>query len=162
MLRLWIYQGFQYARVLHISRFWLCHDYTAFWICLNNSWLCLNKSEYAETWVNIPKSTWMAFVILCLVERMVTCFNVYTKLEAIIWSYYQTRGYFIVAGSIWFFLWIRLNIFTSKIPNFLLPLRTDVAEDRGTWIFICLLHISVLMSIFAHLNSLDIFEKWMK
>ena len=161
MPRLWIYQGFQYARVLDISGFWLCLDNTAFWICLNNSWLCLNKSEYAETWVNTPKSTWMAFVILCLVERMVTCFNIYTKLEAIIWNYYQTRGYFIVAASIWF-LCIRLNIFTSKISNFLLPLRTDGAEDRGTWIFICLLHSSVLMSIFANLNSLDIFEKWMK
>ena len=66
-------------------------------------------SEYAGICVDMPKSTWMAFVlffpieILCLVEPMVTYFNVYTKLEVIIRSCYETRGYFLEETKFDFF-----------------------------------------------------------
>ena len=66
-------------------------------------------SEYAGICVDMPKSTWMTFVlffpieILCLVEPMVTYFNVYTKLEVIIRSYYETRGYFLEETKFDFF-----------------------------------------------------------
>ena len=125
--------------------------------------------EYAGICVNMPKSTWMAFisyfliVILCLVERMVTYLKVYTKLEVI--GYFlkkQNLIFSIVAGSIWFAIYIRLNNFTSKISKFLLPLRADEADGRGPWIFIYLVDFSILISISANLNSLAIFEKWMK
>ena len=66
-------QGFEYA--------WLIHEYT---------WLCLNMSDYAQICVNMPNFAWLAFVlhflvvIPCLLERVVTCFNVYPKLEVIV------------------------------------------------------------------------------
>ena len=55
------------------------------------TWIYLNMSEYAGIRVNMPKSVWMAFalhfsiVIPCLLERLITYFNIYTKLEAIVW-----------------------------------------------------------------------------
>ena len=64
-------------------------------------------SEYAGICVNMPKSISMTFVlyfpnvILCLVERVVTYLNVYTKLEII--GYFlkkQNLIFSVVAGSI--------------------------------------------------------------
>ena len=53
--------GFEYARILNIPEFWICQGYTWFKICRNNSWICLNMSEYAWICVNMPKSAWMTF-----------------------------------------------------------------------------------------------------
>ena len=111
MPRIWIYQGsvyvfdFKYARVLNIAGFCIC---PWFWICqgseytsvlnmlilprvLNMSeyarmihehaWLDLNMSKYAGICVNMPTSTWIAFVwhvpIVSpwLLECVVTYFN---------------------------------------------------------------------------------------
>ena len=52
--------------------------------------MILNILEYAEIWVTVSKlSEWQMFyfpiVITCLLEHMVTYFNVYTKLEVIVW-----------------------------------------------------------------------------
>ena len=64
-------------------------------------------SEYAGICVNMPKSISVTFVlyfpnvILCLVERVVTYLNVYTKLEII--GYFlkkQNLIFSVVAGSI--------------------------------------------------------------
>ena len=50
----------------------------------------LDMSQYARTCVNMPKSAQMAFVlyfsivILCLLERVVTYFTVYIKLEFLV------------------------------------------------------------------------------
>ena len=58
-----------------------------FWLCLNNSWTCLNMPGYAKICMNMPKSACMAFllfpiIIPCLPECMINYFNVYTKPEA--------------------------------------------------------------------------------
>ena len=69
-----------YTRVLNISDFWIC--------------------------LNMPKSAWMTFalhflvVVSSLLEREVTYFNVYAKLEVTVWK--NTR-LFTGRGKIWFF-----------------------------------------------------------
>ena len=97
------------------------------------SQICRNMPEC----VNMSKSNWMAFVlhflivILCLLEHVVTYFNVYTKLEVIVWwnmrlLFEETKLIFtVIAGSIWFNFYLKLNIFTSKISNLLLPLGAE-------------------------------------
>ena len=100
----WIYQGSEYASgyefarvlntrlVLNLPGFWICQGYTGFWICLIMSgWICLDMSEYAGIWVNVPKFAWIAFVLYipivipCLLEGVITYFNVFTKLEVLVW-----------------------------------------------------------------------------
>ena len=98
----WIYQVSEYASgyarvlnrrlVLNLPGFWICQGYTGFWIYLIMSrWICLGMCEYAGICVNMPKSAWMAFVLYfpivmpCLLEGVVTYFNVFTKLEILVW-----------------------------------------------------------------------------
>ena len=100
-------------------------------------WIYLNIPEYTAICVNMPKSAWMAFVlhfpivISCLLEHLIACFNVYMKLKVIVWRntrLFLTRQNLIssvVAESIWFHFCFRLNIFTSKNSNLLLPLGTE-------------------------------------
>ena len=104
------------------------------WIYLNSSWIYLNLLECPRICVNMPKFVWMAFVLYFLIvipgllERVIT----YMKLEAIVWRstmiFTLTRQnliFSIVAGSIWFHFCFRLNIFTTKISNLLLPLGVE-------------------------------------
>ena len=83
-------------------------------------------SRYAWICGNMPTSAWLdlalhfPIVILCLLERVFTYFNVYTKLDVIVWrnmSLFSLRDkiwYFsIVAESIWFVFaldWIFLEV----------------------------------------------------
>ena len=94
----WIYQGSEYAsgseyfRVTQGSVYaWICLIMSN-WICLiMSNWICLILSEYAAICTNMPKSAWMAFaldfsiVIPCLLERVITYFDVYAKLEVLVW-----------------------------------------------------------------------------
>ena len=104
---IWIYQGSEYASSSEFARILntrLVLNLPGFWIrvrvlnisglhrVLNMSeysWLCL--AEYAWICLNIPKSAWMAFVlyfsivISCLLEGVVTYFNVYARLEVLVW-----------------------------------------------------------------------------
>ena len=100
----WMYQDSEYTSGSEYGRF--CVTHTRFWICLN-----------------MPKSVWKVFVlhfaivIPCLLEHVVTYFNVYTKLKGT-WRNMRlfSQGdkiFSIVAGSIWFIFCFRLNIFTS-------------------------------------------------
>ena len=85
----------------------------------------------------ITKSAWMAFVlhlpivISCLLKRMIIYFKDYTKLEVIVWMnmrLFLARKnliFFIVGKSTWYNFCFGLNIFTNKISNLLLPLRTE-------------------------------------
>ena len=139
MTMLWICKnfeylsGFEYGRFLNIPRFWIClwFEYMPeFWICPGYN--ILNMPEYAGKCVNVPKSAWMTFVlhfpivIFCLYKTVVNYFNVYMKLEVIVWRNMRLVSW---SGKIWFFLvvawsicfirWFRLNIFTSKISSFL-------------------------------------------
>ena len=139
MTMLWICKnfeylsGFEYGRFLNIPRFWIClwFEYMPeFWICPGYN--ILNMPEYAGKCVNVPKSAWMTFVlhfpivIFCLYKTVVNYFNVYMKLEVIVWrnmrlvSWRDKIWFFlVVAWSICFILWFRLNIFTSKISSLL-------------------------------------------
>ena len=97
----WTNQGSEYIKVLNTR---LVLNLPGFWIrvrvlnisglhrVLNMSeysWLCL--AEYAWICLNMPKSAWMAFVlyfsivISCLLEGVVTYFNVYARLEVLVW-----------------------------------------------------------------------------
>ena len=73
--------------VLNMPGFSVCRGYTGFWVCLNNSWTSLNMPEYVEICRNVPKSTWVAFALIphSLFECVVTYFNVYIKLEVLVW-----------------------------------------------------------------------------
>ena len=81
---------FEYARVLNIPGFWICQSYTAFWIYQNNSRLCLIVPEYIGICVNMSICLNGCFIFThcnpCLLERAVTHFNAYTKLEIIVWT----------------------------------------------------------------------------
>ena len=50
--------------VLKIAGFWICTIYLEFWVSLNNFWTCLNMPEYVKIHVNVPKSAWIAFVLI--------------------------------------------------------------------------------------------------
>ena len=114
----WIYQGSEYAPgyqfgrvlntrpVLNLPGFWIRQGYGGFWICLIMSvWICLDMSEYAGICVNMPKSAWIAFVLYipivipCLFEGVVTYFNVFTKLELLVWMKMRLFSW---RDTIWF------------------------------------------------------------
>ena len=121
----WIYQGpeyasgSEYARVLNKPGFWISHgsEYVRVtqgseyaWICLIMSdWICLDLSKYAVICTNMPKSAWVAFVLYfpivipCLLERVVTYFNVYTKLEVLVWKKMRLFSW---RHTIWFNSWM--------------------------------------------------------
>ena len=107
-------------------------------------------SEYAWARLNMLKSVRIDFilyfliVIPCLLERMVTYFNVYTKLEVFVWK--KTRMltwrnkiliFSIVAASILFGFYFKLYISTIKISNILLFLGAD--RGWGLWFLIDLI-----------------------
>ena len=87
-----------------IPQFWACRDYTGFWTCQNNFWTYLSMLKCAWMCLNLPEWQWLLFefciVIPCLLERVVTYFNIYTKLEVIVWM--NTR-LFSWRDKIWFF-----------------------------------------------------------
>ena len=121
ILGFWIYQGseyvsgLQYVKVLNAPGFEICQGYTGFWISeyawiipeyawLNLNmpecvWICGNMCEYA--W-----SHWIVFVlhfptvIPCVLKRVVTCLNVYGKLEVMVW---RNMRLFSWRDKIWFF-----------------------------------------------------------
>ena len=104
----WINQGSEYVRsnrVLNMPKY--------AWLCLAE-WTCMDMSEYADICVNMPKSSWMAFalyfpiVIPCLLERVLTYFNVCRKLEVwvlrkmMLFSWRHKHWFFY---SNWNFIW---------------------------------------------------------
>ena len=148
----WIWQGFEQAIVLNMPRFWICFCFSICpgsecirvkqfseyaWICLTMSgWICLYMSELAGIWVNIPKSSWMVFVLYlpivipCLLENVVTYFNIYTKLDVLVWMkiklffwrhtvWFSSCNYFIFLFCFW------LNVSTSKISKLQVPLEIE-------------------------------------
>ena len=118
--RFWISQVSEYTKVLNtrlvlnLPGFWICQGHTGFWIYLIMSgWICLGMSEYAAIGVNMPKSAWIAFVLYfpivipCLLEGVVTYFNVFTKLEVLVWMKMRLFSW---RDTIWFssckyFIW---------------------------------------------------------
>ena len=139
----WIYQGHEYAsgseyaRVLNMLGLTQGFEYAS--ICLIMSgWICLDMSEYAGIWVNMPKSAWIAFVLYfpivipCLLEGMVTYFNVFTKLEVLVWMKMRLK-FDLVVVSVLFGFYFRLNISTSKISNLLLPLGIEGGGACESW-----------------------------
>ena len=102
----WICQGSEHVRVTQVS------EYAR--ICLNMSgWICLDMFEYAGICVNMPKSAWIAFVLYfpivipCLLEGVNTYFNVFTKLEVLVWMKMRLFSW---RNTIWFssckyFIW---------------------------------------------------------
>ena len=123
---LWICQGSKYASwpwicqgVLDIPWFKICQGYTGFWKCLNNSWICLILPEYASICLNgfcftftYCDHLYKGGTIDCYLE------------EQIFDCFYSNWKYLIL------FFCFRLNIFTSKISNLLLPLG---ARDGESW-----------------------------
>ena len=108
---------------------------------LDYAWICLNMPKYVGICVNMSKYAWVAFVIHvpilipCLLERVVTYFNeIYSLKENEV--VFLNRQYFIfsvVAGNIWFIFCFRLNIFTGRISNLLLPFGAEGTGDRKCW-----------------------------
>ena len=109
----WIYQGSEYAEFTRDSHY--------AWVCLSNFWMCLNMPKYALMCPNPPE--WLLYyfpiVIPCLLERVLTYFNIYTLTRSCSQRDYeaiflkrQNMIFSIVAGSIWFAFCFRLNIFT--------------------------------------------------
>ena len=102
----WICQGSEYVRVTQGSEY--------AWICLIMSgWICVDMSEYAGICVNMPKSARIVFVLYfpiaipCLLEGVVTYFNVFTKLEVLVWMKMRLFSW---RDTIWFssckyFIW---------------------------------------------------------
>ena len=109
----WISQGLEYTTVLNtrlvlnLPGFWIR---VWFWICqgseyvrvkqgsehacicmIMSGWICLDMSEYAGICVNMPKSARMAFPLYfphcntLFTWRRGYFFNVYTKLEVLVW-----------------------------------------------------------------------------
>ena len=98
-LRFWICQGseyasgFEYARILNIPEFWICQGFTGFRICLNNSWICLNMSDYVWIFLNLPeyawiclKSFWITFVWHSPIPPFVLQSLFYVNTWLLIWT----------------------------------------------------------------------------
>ena len=104
MLRFWIYHSFQYVRVAQGSKY--------VWITPGYVWLCLN----------VPKFVWMAFALhsSIVIPYLKETLTIFLESKNFIFS--------IVPGSNWFcFFVFRLNTFTSKFSNLLLPLGAELA-----------------------------------
>ena len=100
-------------------------------------------------------------VIPCLPELMATYSKICTKLEVILWrnmrklSWRDKFIFLLVSGSIWFFTFSRLNIFTSKISNLQdFKVIFSGRQDPGPWILIY--QVSVAIGI----GFLDLFILW--
>ena len=96
----WIYQGSEYVRVTEDSGYaWIYQ--------IISGWICLDMSAYARICVNMPKSAWMGFVLYfpivipCLLQYVETYFNVYRKLEVLVWKKMKLVSW---RQKIWFFL----------------------------------------------------------
>ena len=107
------------------------------------AWMCLNMPEYAGIYVNIPKSTWMSFVlhapivIPCLLGYLFRrIFNL--KEHEAVFLKRQNLMFSIVAGSNWFVFCFRLKIFLSRILKSFLPSRVQGTGTLGRelWILI--------------------------
>ena len=70
---------FEYTRVLNLPQY--------AWIIFEHPWICPNMPKYVWVCLNLPK--WLLFyfpiVIPCLLEYVVTYFNVFRKLQVIVW-----------------------------------------------------------------------------
>ena len=111
-LLFWISQCSEYTTVLSMSGFRI-------YLNIPDSWICLIMARYAAIFVNMPKSAWMTFVLHfpivtpCLLESVITCFDVYCFLE-------ETKfDFFLSSFNIWFVSWFKLSIFINKISTLL-------------------------------------------
>ena len=102
-----------------------------FWIWRSSEYLKSNMSKY--TWRAIVLQA--PIVIPSLLDHVVTYFHkVYALIEhEAVFLKRQKLPFSIVAGSIWFFFYFRLHIFTSKISNMLLLFRAEEAGDHESW-----------------------------
>ena len=108
-----------------------------FWVCLNNSWICLSLTEYAGICLNgfcftfphcNPLSPWMCNHLSQCLHKTI---NYSLKEHEAVFMKRQSLIFFLVAGSIWINFWSTLNIFICKISNLLLlPLGTQGARGR--------------------------------
>ena len=116
----WIIQDSEYvsgsecARVLDIPEFWICQGYTGLRICLINSWISLNMSNYVWTylnmleyaWICLNLPEWLLFNISPFLHLLCNPFSTWTHgylfedLEVINWR--NTR-LFSWRDKIWFF-----------------------------------------------------------
>ena len=133
----WTYQSSEYTSVsedpsvlkyIRVNRVLNMLEYA--WLCLAEyAWICLNIPIYS--W--ICPSALMAFVlyfsivITCLLERVLIYFKVYTKLEVLVWRKMmlflgETKIDIFHSSCNFIAFCFKLNIFTSKISNLLLPL----------------------------------------
>ena len=100
-------------------------------------------------------------VIPCLPELMATYSKICTKLEVILWrnmrklSWRDKFIFLLVSGSIWFFTFSRLNIFTSKISN-LQDFKVIFSGRQGPGPWILIYQVSVAIGI----GFLDLFILW--
>ena len=100
-------------------------------------------------------------VIPCLPELMATYSKICTKLEVILWrnmrklSWRDKFIFLLVSGSIWFFSFSRLNIFTSKISN-LQDFKIIFSGRKGPESWILIYQVSVAVGI----GFLDLFILW--
>ena len=121
----WLYKGSEYARVTQ------CSEHS--WINPEYVWLCLDMTEYA--WM--ASAIYFPIFIPFLLGGYLFQFSHKTrshslkKHKAVFWQ--RQTG---VTGSIWCVFCFRLNIFTIKISNLLLPLRAKGEEGQGLWILI--------------------------
>ena len=83
-----------YARVLNIPDFWICENYTGFWIYLNNSVICFIMPEYVWICLNMPKCAWMAFVSHFFLLIHLTFFYIFF-LKDKIWFLYSSWEYLV-------------------------------------------------------------------
>ena len=138
-------QRFGYTRVLNmplvfnIPWFWICQGHTGSRICLNNSWIYLNMSNYLwiclnmreYSWICLNMPGWLLLYISAFPHLFCNAFSAWIC-DYLFERLQETRGYSlrkheaaflkrqnlifsIVAGSISFVFCFRLNIFKSKI-----------------------------------------------
>ena len=88
--------------------------------------------EYVGICVNMPKSAWIAFVLHstcgCLFQ-----WSFYSEEHKAVFLKKQNLIFSVVAGSIWFAFYSRLNIFVRKVSKLALPLGEQGGKGHGFW-----------------------------
>ena len=135
----WIYQGSEYASVSEFAK--VLNKQGFEYVMVNR---VLNMPDYVwlmpgyvDICVNMPKSARMALALYfpisvpSLLERVLTYFSVYTKLEILALRKNKAvpletqKLIFSIVAAILFDFCFRLNIFTIKISNLVLRLGAE-------------------------------------
>ena len=139
MVTLAVTSGHLIATNGYFSLLLVTSRYFWFLVLVTTAWMYLNMQKYAWLCVNMPKFAWTVFalhfliVIPCFIQRLHEGRRCSLKEHEAISLKRESLVFSAVVGNIRFAFCFRINIFTSKISNLLLPLRDEWEEGSESY-----------------------------